>query len=76
MIATDPEVAAELGTAVVAAAAAAAEVVGTATEKMEEKEIQRQRRFYTNDSGFCFKVRSISIKYVLVKVEDGKELIF
>ncbi len=63
-IATNPAVAAELGMAVAAAVAAAAEAAGTATEKMEEEDIQRQRRIYANDGGFCFKARSISIEYV------------
>ncbi len=61
-IATNPVVAAKCGTAV--AAVAAAEAVGTATEKMEEEEIQRQRRIYTYDGGFCFKARPISINYI------------
>jgi hypothetical protein len=43
---------------------------------MEDEEIQRQRRIYTYGGGFCFKARSISIEYVWVEVEDGKELIF
>jgi hypothetical protein len=46
------------------AAAAAAEMAGTATEKMEEEEIQSQRRIFTYDGGFCFKARLISIEYV------------
>ncbi len=61
-IATNMVVAAELGMAV--AAATATEAAGTVMEKMEEEEIQRQRRIYANNSGFCFKVRSIYIKYV------------
>jgi hypothetical protein len=55
-------VAAKLGMAV--AAAAAAEAAETATEKIEEEDIRRQRRIYTYDGGFCFKARLISIKYV------------
>jgi hypothetical protein len=62
LIATNPVLAAKLGTAVVAVVAA--EAAGTATEKMEEEEIQRQRRIYTCDGGSCFKARLISIEYV------------
>jgi hypothetical protein len=43
---------------------------------MEGEEIRKQRRIYADDVGVCFKARSISIEYVWVKVEDGKELIF
>jgi hypothetical protein len=43
---------------------------------MEEEKIRRQRSIYTDDGGFCFEAWSISIEYVWVKVEDGKELIF
>jgi hypothetical protein len=43
---------------------------------MKGEEIQKQRRIYANDVGVCFKARLISIEYVWVKVDDGKELIF
>jgi hypothetical protein len=33
-------------------------------KEMEEEEIQRQRRIYADDGGFCFKARPISIEYV------------
>jgi hypothetical protein len=62
LIATDPTVAAKCRMAV--AAAAGAEAAGAATEKNGEEEIQRQRRTYTYDGGFCFKARLISIEYV------------
>ena len=32
--------------------------------KSEEAEIQRKRRSYADDGGFCFKATSISIKYI------------
>ncbi len=45
-------------------------------KQIEEEEIQKQRRFSTYGGGFCFKARLISIEYIYVKAEDGKELIF
>ncbi len=76
LIATNPVVVAELGMAVAAAAAVKTDAVGTSKEKMEEEEIQRQRRIYADGGRFCFKVRLIIIEYVEDKADDGKELFF
>jgi hypothetical protein len=32
--------------------------------KSEEAEIQRKRRSYADDGGFCFKATSIGIEYI------------
>jgi predicted ATPase len=33
-------------------------------KELEDAEIQRQRRSYADDGGFCFKAMSISIEYI------------
>jgi hypothetical protein len=52
LIATNLEVVEELGMAVAGAVAVKVEAMGTATKKIEEEEIQRQRRIYANDGGY------------------------
>ncbi len=70
-------VVAELGAAVAAAAAAeAAEVAGTATKKMDEEEIQRQRRIYTYDGGLCFKAIQLALNTFRSRQKMARNLFF